>query len=174
MFNEVMMVVALVIGMVVGIAGTLMVGWIKRSSADRGKPPVLNPASVGIRRSSKKPGAMTVPTANGVPSEPKKRSGRHAKVCTPVKAPATAPVDAVKKRRGRPTKADVAARQAAMAMEEKATTRTFTSSTMKPAIADQDHLLEMFFNLSKEQLHALAAMPVGEASPAIIKESLTS
>lgn len=170
--------VAVAVGIVVGIIGMLVARWLRAMlSATTAKSPMCptrKSGRNGTLKQVKRKSDEHVDVGTVSADIPQKRRGRPAKVHASVNPPATAPVDAVKKRRGRPTKADVAARQAAMAMEEKATTRTFNSSTMKPAIADQDHLLEMFLNLSKEQLHALAAMPVGEASTAIIKESLTS
>lgn len=170
--------VAVAVGIVVGIMGLLVARWLRAmlsvTTAKSTMCPKRKSGRNGTQKQVKRKSDEHVDVGTVSADIPQKRRGRPAKVHAAVNPQPTAPVDAVKKRRGRPTKAEVAARQAAMAMEEKATTTTSNSSTMKPAITNQDHLLEIFLSLSPEQLHALASMPVGEASPPISKEGLTT
>lgn len=161
----------------VGVIGMLVGSWFKAQSLATRTSVIMSPAKIkckaGTKKCSAKKADDTVAADIVSPNTTKKRRGRPAKVSALVKHQSTAPVDAGKKRRGRPTKAEVAARLASVTTGMSNAIETDSAITVKHAVPNQDNLLEMFLNLSSEQMHALASMPVG-ASPAISKESLTT
>lgn len=176
-------VVAVVVGIVVGLVIALAIRWIKALISRATAANHQEPAQAKVKRAYKRKatdnlsGNKNAVTVTSSSNATKKRGGRTAKAKTlTLKTPATKEEASVMKRRpGRPTNANLASRQSAAGKSVKSKfTMDNNSETQSPVMPEQQQLLEKLLNLSPEQLNALAAMPIGEATFVPTKEILTT
>jgi hypothetical protein len=170
-------VIAVLAGVVLGITGTLAVSWLK-SPASRPtakKQTDLVKAKRAYRRKTecasenKSASSATSPLALK-----KKLHGRKSKekAAADIIQSSAKVISGPKKRRGRPTNAELAARQATTDSLVEKNSEYGNALTNDPVQAERQMLLDKLLNLSPAQIHGLAAMPVGETSPAISKDGL--
>ena len=145
-------VVAVVIGIVVGLIGALVIRWLKvlvsRATAAKQQEPALAKVKRSYKRKITADGVAV--TAIKSSKTPKKQCGRRAETKSSAKKMRSTAggVDSIKKRPGRPTNAVLAARQALTAKLVENNTKAVSASTKNPATADHQLLLEKLINLS--------------------------
>ena len=171
-------VVAVVIGIVVGLFNALAIGWLKALVSRARAEKQIEPALVKVKRSYKRKVTADGVAVKAINSSktPKKQRERltEAKASTKKIRSIAEVVDAAKKRPGRPTNADLAARQTTRAKLIENNAEVGSASKIDLATADHQLLLEKLINLSPAQLHALASMSVGDAAFVPAREIMTT
>lgn len=169
-------VVAIAVGIVVGLLGALAIGWLRALVSRARAEKQIEPAPVKAKRSYKRKVTADGVAVTAITSSDatKKNRGRLAETKSSAKKKHTTAeaVDATKKRPGRPTNAEVAARQTVAAKLVKNNFEVGSSSPKDSVTTDHQLLLEKLINLSPEQLHVLATMSIGEAAFVPTKEIL--
>ena len=170
-------VMAILAGVVLGITGTLAVSWLKSLAA---RPTAKKQSDyVKAKRAYRKKtecasenrGASSATYPSALKKKHHGQKSKEKAVADKIQSSAKL-ISGPKKRRGRPTNAELASRQATTDNLVEKISEDGNALTNDPVQAERQMLLDKLLNLSPAQLHGLAAMPVGEASPAISKNGL--